>query len=177
MSLDVSNNLVPEVINDYNVYLDDEVMIGTADEVTLPKVKMKTTTLSGGGILGEIEAPVPGQAESIELQIKWNHLYSHATKMFNPNKTANLTLRAAQQSANKTGGVNYKGLRIVCIGMPKEIDLGTLKRADSMGSVTTLELTSMSVYVDDTESLTINKLTGDYKVDGEDLRAEINALI
>ena len=177
MALNVSNNLVPEVINDYNVYLEDELMIGTAAEITLPKVKMKTTTLTGGGILGEIDAPVPGQAESIEMQIKWNHMYSHAPRMLNPNKTANLTIRAAQQAANKNGGVAYKGLRIVCSGRPKELDLGTLKRGDSMGATTTLELLSMAVYVDDVESLNIDKLSGKYVVDDEDLRAEINALI
>ena len=178
MALNISSNLVPEVINDYNVYGQDGLLlIGLADEITLPKISSKKTTLSGSGILGEIDAPVPGQIESSEMQIKWNHLYSHAARMMNPNETVQLTIRAAQQAANKEGGVVYKGLRVVCSGRPKESALGTLKRADTMGATTTLELLTYKVEVDDQVIFDIDKLGGKYVVNGEDLRAEINALI
>lgn len=178
MALNISSNLVPEVINDYNVYGQDGLLlIGLADEITLPKISSKKTTLSGSGILGEIDAPVPGQIESSEMQIKWNHLYSDAARMMNPNETVQITIRAAQQTANKEGGVVYKGLRIVCSGHPKEIDLGTLKRGDTMGATTTLELLAYKVEVDSQVIFDIDKLGGKYVVNGVDLRAEINALI
>ena len=178
MALNISSNLVPEVINDYNVYGQDGLLlIGLADEITLPKISSKKTTLSGSGILGEIDAPVPGQIESSEMQIKWNHLYSDAARMMNPNETVQITIRAAQQTANKEGGVVYKGLRIVCSGHPKEIDLGTLKRGDTMGANTTLELLTYKVEVDSQVIFDIDKLGGKYVVNGVDLRAEINALI
>ena len=178
MALNISSNLVPEVINDYNVYGQDGLLlIGLADEITLPKISSKKTTLSGSGILGEIDAPVPGQIESSEMQIKWNHLYSDAARMMNPNETVQITIRAAQQTANKEGGVVYKGLRIVCSGHPKEIDLGTLKRGDTMGATTTLELLTYKVEVDSEVIFDIDKLGGKYVVNGVDLRAEINALI
>lgn len=178
MALNISSNLVPEVINDYNVYGQDGLLlIGLADEITLPKISSKKTTLSGSGILGEIDAPVPGQIESSEMQIKWNHLYSDAARMMNPNETVQITIRAAQQTANKEGGVVYKGLRIVCSGHPKEIDLGTLKRGDTMGATTTLELLTYKVEVDSQVIFDIDKLGGKYVVNGVDLRAEIDALI
>ena len=178
MALNISSNLVPEVINDYNVYGQDGLLlIGLADDITLPKISSKKTTLSGSGILGEIDAPVPGQIESSEMQIKWNHLYSDAARMMNPNETVQITIRAAQQTANKEGGVVYKGLRIVCSGHPKEIDLGTLKRGDTMGATTTLELLTYKVEVDSQVIFDIDKLGGKYVVNGVDLRAEINALI
>ena len=178
MALNISSNLVPEVINDYNVYGQDGLLlIGLADEITLPKISSKKTTLSGSGILGEIDAPVPGQIESSEMQIKWNHLYSDAARMMNPNETVQITIRAAQQTANKEGGVVYKGLRIVCSGHPKEINLGTLKRGDTMGATTTLELLTYKVEVDSQVIFDIDKLGGKYVVNGVDLRAEINALI
>lgn len=44
MSLNISSNLVPQVVNNYNAYTGDDKMIGLADEVTLPKIKNKTTT-------------------------------------------------------------------------------------------------------------------------------------
>lgn len=49
MALNISSDLVPQVINDYNAYTEDDLLIGLADEVTLPKIKNKTTSVSGMG--------------------------------------------------------------------------------------------------------------------------------
>lgn len=35
MSLNISSDLVPQVVNNYNAYTGDDKMIGLADEVTL----------------------------------------------------------------------------------------------------------------------------------------------
>ena len=43
MALNISSDLVPQVINDYNAYTEDDLLIGLADEITLPKIKNKTT--------------------------------------------------------------------------------------------------------------------------------------
>ena len=40
----ISNNYIPEKINEYNAYLDGTKMIGVAASVTLPEVNMKTST-------------------------------------------------------------------------------------------------------------------------------------
>lgn len=177
MALNISSDLVPQVINDYNAYTEDDLLIGLADEITLPKIKNKTTSVSGMGIAGEVDSPVPGQFESMEATLNWNTMYSYATKMMNPNKNIQITLRAAMQNDNKNGGYTYKGLRVVLGGRPKELDPGKLKRADTMGSTTTLEVTRYLMEVDGTTVIDIDKFAGRYYVDGEDMRAEINALI
>ena len=169
--------IVKEVINDYNAYTEDDLLIGLADEVTLPKIKNKTTTVNGMGIAGDVDSPVPGQFESMEATLNWNTMYSFATKMMNPNKNIQITLRAAMQNDNKNGGYTYKGLRVVLGGRPKELDPGKLKRADTMGSTTTLEVTRYLMEVDGQTVIDIDKFAGRYYVDGEDMRAEINALI
>ena len=43
----ISNNYIPEKVNDYNVYQDGNKMIGLAAEVELPSIKMKTSTIEG----------------------------------------------------------------------------------------------------------------------------------
>ena len=86
MSLNISSNLVPQVVNNYNAYTGDDKMIGLADEVTLPKIKNKTTTVNGMGIGGDVDSPVPGQFESMEATLTWNTLYSYATKMLHPGR-------------------------------------------------------------------------------------------
>lgn len=92
MALNISSDLVPQVINDYNAYTEDDLLIGLADEITLPKIKNKTTSVSGMGIAGEVDSPVPGQFESMEATLNWNTMYSYATKMMNPNKNIQITL-------------------------------------------------------------------------------------
>ena len=176
MSLNISSNLVPQVVNNYNAYTGDDKMIGLADEVTLPKIKNKTTTVNGMGI-GGVDSPVPGQFESMEATLTWNTLYSHATKMLHPGRSVQITLRAAMQNEDKDGGYTYKGLRIVLGGKPKELDPGKLKRASTMDSSTTLEVTRYLVEIDGVTVIDIDKYAGRYYVDGEDILAEVNALI
>lgn len=177
MSLNISSNLVPQVVNNYNAYTGDDKMIGLADEVTLPKIKNKTTTVNGMGIGGDVDSPVPGQFESMEATLTWNTLYSYATKMLHPGRSVQITLRAAMQNEDKDGGYTYKGLRIVLGGKPKELDPGKLKRASTMDSSTTLEVTRYLVEIDGVTVIDIDKHAGRYYVDGEDILAEVNALI
>ena len=106
--MSISNNYIPEKINDFNTYLDGNKMIGVAASVTLPEVKMKTSTVSGAGINGEIDSPTIGQFESMEQEIDFNVLYSSAMDMLSPLSVVNLTLRAAQQVYDKTGGYAFK---------------------------------------------------------------------
>lgn len=53
----ISNNYIPEKINDANAYLDGTRMIGVAASVDLPEVNMKTGTVEGFGVGGEIDSP------------------------------------------------------------------------------------------------------------------------
>ena len=127
---------------------------------------------------GQTKAEIAGQTfESMEATLKWNHLYSHAPKMLNPNKTIQITLRAALQSENKDGGYTYTGMRIVLGGKPKELDPGTVKRASTMDSTTTLEVTRYLIEIDGVTVVDIDKFAGRYYVDEEDQREVINALI
>ena len=118
-----------------------------------------------------------GAPLDVMATLNWNTMYSYATKMMNPNKNIQITLRAAMQNDNKNGGYTYKGLRVVLGGRPKELNPGKLKRADTMSSTTTLEVTRYLMEVDGQTVIDIDKFAGRYYVDGEDMRAEINALI
>lgn len=80
----ISNNYIPEKINDANAYLDGTRMIGVAASVDLPEVNMKTGTVEGFGVGGEIDSPTIGQWESFEQEVQFNTLYSSAVDMLNP---------------------------------------------------------------------------------------------
>ena len=166
--MSISNNYIPEKINDFNTYLDGNKMIGVAASVTLPEVKMKTSTVSGAGINGEIDSPTIGQFESMEQEIDFNVLYSSAMDMLSPLSVVNLTLRAAQQVYDKTGGYAFKGL--------KTFNPGKVEKGEGMEAKVTLELTYLLVENDGSPLLEVDKLNGVYKVNGVDMLAGISEL-
>ena len=158
----ISNNYIPEKINDYNAYLDGTKMIGVAASVTLPEVNMKTSTVAGVGV---------------EQEIQFNTLYSSAMDMLSPLSTVNLTFRAAQQVYDKTGGYNFKGLRVVEMGRVKSFNPGKIEKGEAMEATVKLELTYIMVEVDGVQLLEVDKLNGVYKVNGVDMLAGVNSLI
>ena len=173
----ISNNYVPEKINDVNCYLDGEKMIGVAASVTLPEINMKTSTIAGMGINGEIDSPTIGQFESMEQEIQFNTLYSSAMSMFSPLKTVNLTFRAAQQVYDKTGGYAFKGLRVVEMGRVKKFNPGKIEKAESMEATVTIELTYLLIENDGEKLLEVDKLNGVYIANGIDMLAEVRQLV
>jgi len=161
----ISNNYVPEKINDANCYLDGEKMIGVAASLTLPEVNMKTSTTAGMGINGEIDSPTIGQFESMEQEVQFNTLYSSAKDMLSPLKTVNLTFRAAQQIYDKTGGYAFKGLRVVEMGRVKKFNPGKIENTFSLRTTakSSLKSTSSTAYISPTELICLRKSAHWYK--------------
>jgi hypothetical protein len=173
----ISNNYIPEKINDFNVYLDGTKMIGIASSVTLPEINMKTSTVAGVGVNGELDSPTIGQFESMEQEVQFNTLFSSATDVMNPLTVVNLTFRAAQQVYDKTGGYAFKGLRIVEMGRVKKFKPGKIEKGEAMEATVTLELTYIMIEVDGKQLVEIDKLNGVYKVNGVDMIAGVKSLI
>ena len=172
----ISNNYIPEKINDANIYLAGDKMIGTTAELELPEVKMKTSTVEGMGISGEIDSPTIGQFESMEQTINFNTLYSSAMDMLSPLKTVELTIRAAQQVYDKEGGYTFKGLRVVERGRVKNFKPGKVKKSETMDASITIELTYILIEVDGSVMLEIDKLHGVYKTNDTDMLAEVRGM-
>lgn len=173
----ISNNYVPEKINEYNVYQDGNALIGVVPDMELPGVKMKTSTVVGAGMLGELDSPAIGQFESMVQEIKFNVLYSSAIDMLSPLSAVNLTFRASQQVYDKTGGYAFKGLRIVERGRVKEFKPGKLVRAEGMEATVILEVTYLLLEVDGVTMLEIDKLNPKYVVNNKDMLAGIAELV
>lgn len=173
----ISNNYVPEKINDANVYLAGNKMIGTAPSITLPEINMKTSTVAGMGINGELDSPTIGQFESMEQTINFNVLYSSAMDMLSPLSTVELTIRAAMQVYDKTGGYDFKGLRVVERGRVKKFNPGKVEKSEGMDASVVIELTYFMVEVDGIKMIEIDKLNGVYIVNDQDMLAVVTSLI
>lgn len=107
---------IPSKINSYNVYNDAERLIGVGDEVTLPDFEAMAETISGAGILGELDDPTVGHFSNMEMEIPFRVLDREATDMLDMTKAVRLTLRAAQQALTVEGDTEFRSMRVVVRG-------------------------------------------------------------
>lgn len=167
---------IPSVINNYNMYLKGTVLVGLTGEVSLPEFENMTETLSGPGILGEMETPVIGMFSSMEMEIPFRVLDDDIFKMISPTSPLDLTLRASKQSTVKaTGAIDYTGMRIVVRGGVKKLTPGTVKQGGTMDSAVTIEIAYIMIEMSGKKVIELDKLNSVYKVNGTDLLAKIKS--
>jgi len=157
-------------VNAYNVYLDGNKLVGISDEVTLPDFEALTETLSGAGILGEIDEPLLGHFKASEMEIPFRTLNEHMFRLASMSKALNLTLRASTQTID-TGNINTGAMpsRIVIKGKNKAITGGKLKQGEGTGSSIKVEITYILIEVNGAKKFELDKLNFVYKVNGVDL--------
>lgn len=161
-------------INAYNVYLDGKKLVGISDEVTLPDFEALTETLSGAGILGEIDEPLLGHFKASEMEIPFRTLNEYMFRLASMSKALNLTLRASTQTID-TGNINTGAMpsRIVVKGKNKALTGGKLKQGEGTGSSIKVEITYIMIEVNKVKKFELDKLNFVYKVNGVDLLAAI----
>ena len=107
---------IPTKINRYNVYNSGNRLLGMGDELTLPDFEASTETVSGAGILGEIDDPTPGYFTNQEIEIPFRILDKEATDMLDITKAVQLEIRGAEQTTNSEGDIEFRGVRGVVRG-------------------------------------------------------------
>lgn len=173
----MSINVIPEVIHDFNIYNNGSKVIGVTGEVSLPDFEAMTETISGAGILGEIETAIPGRYGSMEQEIPFRCVNTEYFKLINPTSPVALTLRGAIQYSRKTdGSTDYAGMRVVMRGRCKKISLGTVKQGGPMDSSITIELTYILIEINGKKKVELDKLNGVFKVNNKDLLAKVRKL-
>lgn len=178
---------LPTVINQFNVYKDDtSKLIGISGEVTLPDIENKSTTVSGAGLLGEIEEAITGQITSTKMEIPFAVLNDDIFSIMNPNESTSLTLRGAIQNMDtETSQAGYTGIKVTVKGKMSTFKPGKVKAGEQMGASVTIELTyikiSTKVPTDagdkETVRLELDKLNGVYKINGKDVLGDVNKYI
>lgn len=167
---------VPEIINNYNVYNNGNVLIGVSGSVTLPTFDAITEEMSGSGILGTYETAVPGFYSSMQQEVPFRILDEDIFTLMDPSAMVDLTFRASAQSTVKaTGALDYKSMRIVERGRLKSFSPGNYEMGKQMGASVTMELLYILIEVDGTKKLEYDKLNSVFIVNGKDLLEKVRA--
>ena len=166
-------NLIAELINNFNVYKNGK-RIGVDGEVELPELEALTETVSGAGVLGEIEVPATGHFGSIVTKIKFAILHDDYFSLLDTTKAQELTLRADGQYADPdTGDVENLLVKIIVRGRAKTATLGTIEKGKKSEAELELETFYLKVEIDGTVELELDKLNTKYVVKGKDILAKI----
>lgn len=170
-----NNSIIPEAINNFNVYKAGNRLIGVTEEVSLAEIKMMTDTIKGAGLLGEYNTPLIGQYQSIQQEIPFRMLEDDIFSMANPMKIQELTLRASEQyMEKKTLDLGLKGLKIVMRGRTLEFKPGSVKNGGQMGASVTMEVFYLKIVSGGKDKFELDKLNGVLKIDGKDVMKDIN---
>lgn len=158
---------IPDRIVNYNGFLDGYMLLGMAD-VELPNITPMMETLSGAGILGEVETPLLGHIEAMEATINWRTVTKDAIRLAAPG-THRVDFRVSQQSyATAKGQIESRPFR-VCMGlMNKEFGLGKLEPNATADSGQTFSVAYLYVYLDNKKLIHIDQLASKFEIDGVD---------
>lgn len=167
------NRIIPEVINNFNVYKSGNRLIGVTNEMTLPDIVSMTETISGAGLLGEYETVLLGHYSSIELEIPFRILEDDIFTLANPMDVQETTLRGTQQISDRDASLKTQGMRIVVRGRVKSFKEGTLKMGGQMGSSVVLEVFYILIEIKQEKKFELDKLNEVLFVNGVDVMAQI----
>lgn len=158
---------VPEKLIGFRVYKDSTDYIGIAD-VTLPSLEAMTETVSGAGIVGEVDSPTLGHMSSMETALNWRTLEKSNIELAAPDGVQ-LDMRGAQQVYDSsTGKFVVRPVKIFLNGIPKNTELGKLEVGTTTDTVNTLETTYLKVDIDNETVLEYDKYNYIYTVGGND---------
>ncbi len=166
-----------ESIHSFRVYSNGDI-VGVGEEISLPAIENKTTTISGAGILGEIDSVAEGHVSAMGQELPFNALSPEYFDVVEKiNKGADITIRGALQYRDAaTGTKNTMGIKVTERGTVKTITPGSIKNAEAMSSGMTVNLNYLKIEIDGKEKLEIDKLNMIYKVNGVDLLKKIRDL-
>ena len=165
---------IPSKINSFNVYKDGTKLVGISEEVTLPDFESLTETLSGPGILGEIDDPTLGHFQSMEMEIPFRTMDKDLFILSNDISSVTVTLRGSiQYTANDSGETAFKPMRVVVRGKNKGITGGKAKQGSGTGSSIKLEILYILIEIGNVTEIELDKLNFVYKVHGNDLLEKV----
>lgn len=167
---------IPEKINAFNVYKDGKKLIGVSDEVKLPDFESLTETISGAGILGEIDSPTIGLFGGMEMEIPFRQLTESLSDLVNPLKGISITLRGSSQVMDSNGNVSFEGIRVLVRGRCKSLIGGKFKQGSGTGSSVKIELTYCKIEINKKNIVELDKLNCKYKVGETDILQKVRSL-
>ncbi len=177
---------IAEKINRFNLYHglveNGNKVLGVTDEVTLPEFELMSETLNLAGSAGEIDSPSPGQFKSTQIEIPFSNISAEMLAIASDDSKP-IVLRAAQEELDtETLTKGAVGRQITVYGMTKKVNYGKLKKGGYGNPSIVKEIVAYKdeiTKVDGSKNILtdINKLNGNYVVNGENMMADVEQFL
>lgn len=160
---------LPRKLKLMNLFQDGVGYKGEVNEVTLPKLAIKSEDYRAGGMLGDVVIDLG--IEKLEMEVKFGGFMTEMKAFFGSPNIDGVALRyAGSYQRDDTGEVD--AVEIVARGRYTEIDDGNAKSGDDTESTYKVALTYYKLIVNGNELIEIDLLNTIYVVNGKDRLAE-----
>ena len=163
---------LPQVLRTMNLYVDGQGYAGQVEEITLPKLTIKTEEYRAGGLDAPIEVDMGMEKLEAEFTLQ---SYEPGLLTFwglSPGNRVNITLRGAMDEQGSTVGV------VVNLhGSWKAIDMGTWKPGEKAALKVQLAATYYQLTVNGVVVIQIDVPNMTRIVHGQDLLSDVRAAI
>lgn len=162
------------VIDNANVYMNGNNLLGRPEEFNLPEITTKTAEYVGLGMYGTVEVPVG--VEKLEGSATWNSFYPDVfNRFYNPMKTNQLLVRANLKTVTDAGVAKEEALVTLLTVMWKKVPAGGFKPQEATKFGTDYAAYSIVQKLGGKEILALDPVNNIYRVNGEDILAQFRA--
>lgn len=160
--------MLPKILKNFNVFVDGRGFAGRVDEITLPKLTIKTEEYQGAGMSAPVEIDMG--MEKLEMDLTFSEYDQELFKLFgltNGSEFA-LTIRGALQGTGDTSPVviNVRGYF-------KEMDFDSWKPAEKATLKCSVACNYYKLTIDGVELIEIDPVNMIRNVNGIDQLSEV----
>lgn len=161
---------------DYMMYENGGPLIGVA-KISMGAISQKTTTVTGAGVMGDVEVPLGGMIDVMTLTLEFLSVADAALKLAKP-EWHQVEWRVADQFFNSsTRNEDTEQLRFVAVIRPKSFNHGDFATASAANVTGEYSMNYYAVYRQGKKIIEIDPLAHIYMIDGTDYGAKIRKAI
>lgn len=166
---------IPTQLIAARVYDENNMALLGVAKIDLPSFEAMSTTVSGIGILGEIDMPTKGSFGSMTTTLTWRTLDPNSVALI-ASESHKLDVRTVQQVYDSAGvSLGEQNVRITLTGITKTSELGGTEPSNTTDSSNELEVVAIRIWIGGIEYLHLDKFNFIFKVKGKDILAKIRA--
>jgi P2 family phage contractile tail tube protein len=168
----------PSLINrvtNANVYLNGTTnLLGRAEEIELPQIKLVMVEHKGLGLFGKLK--YPAGHDVLEAKVKWASFYPEVMgAVFQPFKSTALMVRADVQQMGADGLVSEVPLVALLTGIFHEMIGGKLVKHENSDTPSAMTVYYYKLMLEGIDQVEVAPAAGIFKVNGVDQLGEFNA--
>lgn len=157
----------------YNRDSGAPVFVQDTTSVTLPNLEYLTDTISGAGIVGEIDMPTLAQLGSMTLEMALRRSNPQAIALLSPGSHEVEVRWVTDTVDSSTGAVTAVGAKQIIKGFAKSLEGGNLENNASQEANVILEVVYLKYIINGETVVELDKLNNVLVVNGVDYGKQI----